>query len=88
MSASKNKYYVLVFTTEGPKYVTSVSYGSKTAEWDMLCEPISFEKMWAEDLCLGLNANGYLAVVVVSKLEINHQPYNYELGKLKWEKNE
>lgn len=47
MAASKNKYYVLVFTTEGSKYVTSVSYGSKTAEWDMLCEPISFEKMWA-----------------------------------------
>lgn len=87
-SKTKNRYYVLVFTSEGPKYVTSVEYGSKTARWDELEKPLCFEKMWAENLCIGLIANLYLAQVVVSKWDIEHQPYQYEHGKLKWVEKE
>ena len=84
----KNHYYVLVMTNEGPKFVTKVNYGDKTAEWNYKEKPLELDKLWAEDLVLGLNLNMHLAFLVCQKWEIESQPYRYEIGKLKWEERE
>jgi hypothetical protein len=71
-------YYVLVFAENGPAYVTSVSYSDRTARWDKNETPLLFNKSNAEDLAFGLCCNFHNAVVVTSKWEIDHQPYNYK----------
>lgn len=72
-----NYYYVLVFTDNGPVYVTSVEWVSKTAHWEKDKEPYTFNKTDAEDLAFGLQCNFFNAVVVSSRHEIDCQPYNY-----------
>lgn len=83
-SKKKNHYYVLVMTNDGPKFVTKVNYGDKTAEWNYKEKPLELEKVWAEDLVLGLNLNYHLAYVVCQKWEIERHPYRYEDYKLDW----
>ena len=77
MSSKRNHYYVLVFTDNGPVYVTSVSNLERYSVWDKTKAPKEFPKYYAEDIALGLNLNCYQAVVVASRYEIEYQPYNY-----------
>lgn len=84
-SKKKNYWYVIVFTSEGPKYVTSTEY--HTAKWDMLETPLELGKYWAEDITKGLLLNGYNAAAVCMPIELSHQPYMYETGKFEWSNN-
>jgi hypothetical protein len=76
MANQKNYYYVLVFTDEGPVYVTSVNNAHQTAHWQKSEVPLAIPKYFAEDLVLGLNLNYHHAVLVASKYKLS-QPYNY-----------
>lgn len=78
MSKKKNFYYVLVFTSSGPVYVTKVKNDTKYAIWDKEGTPLAMSKGCAEDLVFGLNCNFAPAVLVVSPYNIGFQPYNYE----------
>lgn len=84
----KKHYYVLVITDEGPKFVTKVNYGDKTAEWNYDEKPLEFEKVWAEDLVLGLNLNMNQAYLICQNWEIESQPYRYNEWKISWQKRE
>lgn len=86
--STKKHYYVLVMSESGPKFVTKVNYGDKTAEWNYNEKPLEFDKMWAEDLVLGLNLNFNTAYLICQNWEIEHQPYRYEDYKIKWEERE
>lgn len=90
MATTKKKkhYYVLVITNAGPKFVTKVNYGDKTAEWDYKEKPLEMDKFWAEDLVLGLNLNFHQAYTVVMDWELDAQPYRYENYKIEWKKRE
>jgi len=83
----KNWYYVMVLTSEGPKFVTSLGEG-KTAYWDKLKAPKEFSKEWAEDLAFGLQVNGHMAYSVCMKFALDHQPYYYERGHFEWKEDE
>lgn len=78
MAKKKNFYYVLVFTNNGPVYVTGVNNANKVSYWHKDKQPIDFSKQYAEDLAWGLRLNGTHAVVVWHAYEIETQPYNYE----------
>lgn len=90
MSTAKKKkhYYVLVMTEAGPKFVTKVNYGDKTAEWDYKEKPLELDKFWAEDLVLGLNLNFNQAYLVCQNREIETQPYRYDDYKIQWVERE
>lgn len=77
MANRKTYYYVLVFTQNGPVYVTSVDNATRVAHWDKDKNPLSLPKQYAEDLALGLSVNGYNSVLVFSRWE-QYQPYNYK----------
>lgn len=76
-TTKKNHYYVLVFTDNGPVYVTSINYADKSARWEKDKDPKEFSKSNAEDLVFGLRCNWFNAVVVSLPVEIDYQPYNY-----------
>lgn len=78
MANQKNYYYVLVFTDEGPVYVTSVNNANHYARWDKSETPKAFPKYYAEELAFGLRCNYHHAVLVVTKAELDCQPYRYE----------
>ena len=78
MAKSKYHYYVLVFSSYGPVYVTSIDNSNKYAHWDKDKEPLEFSASYAEDLVMGLNLNFNYAVLIKSTREITRQPYNYE----------
>lgn len=75
---TKNHYYILVFTDNGPVYVTSVNYADKSAKWEKDKVPKEFSRSNAEDIVFGLCCNFFNAVVVTHKVEIDCQPYNYK----------
>ena len=77
MSRNKYSYYVLVFTDDGPVYVTGVR-GYNIAEWNKFENPKSFSKEYAQDIVKGLTWSGFNCQVVISEWDIAHQPYNYE----------
>lgn len=85
---TKKHYYVLVMTEAGPKFVTKINYGDKTAEWDYKEKPLEMEKLQAEDLVLGLNLNWNQAYLVCQNWEIENQPYRYDDYKIQWVKRE
>jgi len=87
-TTKKNHYYVLVITNDGPKFVTKVNYGDKTAEWNYKEKPLEMSKSEAEDLVLGLNLNYNMAYLVCQKWEIESHPYYYEHYELSWKKKE
>ena len=87
-ATKKNRYYVLVITDAGPKFVTKVNYGDKTAEWDYKEKPLEMSKSEAEDLVLGLNLNLHQAYLICQKWEIDSQPYRYNDWKIEWVKRE
>lgn len=77
MANKKYHYYVLVFTNNGPVYVTSLNRENKYAHWNKDEEPMEFSSTYAEDLVIGLNANFHNAVLIKSRIEIDTQPYRY-----------
>ena len=77
-NTKKNHYYVLVFAENGPAYVTSVNYSDRSARWDKDKAPKEFGKSDAENLVFGLCCNFFNAVVVMHRVEIECQPYNYK----------
>lgn len=84
---NKKKYcYILVFTHEGPKYVTSCDYFSKCCKWDG-SSPLCFRHDDAVAIIYGLSLNGFQAVCVTSPHEIECQPYRYAEGRLVWQQN-
>ena len=83
-TSKKNHYYVLVFTDDGPVYVTSVQYADKTARWDKDKAPMEFSKSEAESLVFGLRCNWYNAVVVYLPVDFDCQPYNYQYYECKF----
>ena len=78
MAKSKYHYYVLVFSSDGPVYVTSIDNANKYAHWDKSKAPLEFSASYAEDLVMGLNMNFNSAVLVKSNHEIKGQPYRYD----------
>ena len=72
-------FYVVVYTLEGPKYVTGLG-DHHTAYWDTEKPPYELSKEWAREIVIGLLWNGYNANVVMSPIEIESQPYRYEIG--------
>lgn len=76
--ANKYHYYVLVFSNEGPVYVTSIDSKNKYAHWDKYKEPLEFTASYAEDLVMGLMLNFNNAVMIKSRAEIKGQPYRYD----------
>ena len=77
-TSKKNHYYVLVFTDNGPVYVTSVNNATSWARWDKNEVPKAFPKYYAEDLVFGLRCNCFQAVLVTSTVKLDSQPYNYK----------
>ena len=78
MAKSKYHYYVLVFSSDGPVYVTSIDNANRYAHWDKSKAPLEFSASYAEDLVMGLNMNFNSAFMIQSTREIPGQPYNYE----------
>lgn len=87
MAGVKRCYYVLVFTNDGPLYVTD-TLPKHFAEWEKTKAPKKFSREWADDITTGLLWNGYSAVTIESRIEIEKQPYNYEKYILKFEEKE
>lgn len=84
----RNHYYVLVMGNDGPSFVTEMHYGSKMAYWKKSEKPLEMSKSEAESLTLGLNLNFHLAFTIMHPVEIETQPYLYELGKWEWVKKD
>ena len=82
-NTTKNHYYVLVLTMEGAMFVTGTE-GHKTALWDRMGTPMEFSKEYANDMAIGLTWNGSTAFVVVSKFELDVQPFLYSKGHFEW----
>ena len=80
----QNYWYVLVLTNEGPKFVTKVEWQTKTAHWEKLEAPIELGETRAKDLTFGLMVNCYAAFAICSPIELDSQPYLYNLGQFEW----
>lgn len=85
MAKKQNYYYVQVMTEHGPVFVTGIDNKTKTARWDATGKPLEMGKYMAEDLTLGLNCNFTFALTVLSKFELETQPYMYDRGEFRWE---
>ena len=85
MANKKNYYYVLVFTDNGPVYVTKVNNANKTAWWNREEKPLAMTKNNAEDLAFGLALNFTHCVVAYMPFEIESQPYRYDAFECKFE---
>lgn len=80
----KYYYYVLVFTSEGPKFVTKINHSDRTAEWKTTEKPLLLTMSQADDLTLGLRCNFFTAFTVKSPIEIESHGYNYDDYKIKF----
>ena len=78
MAKNKYYYYVLVFSSTGPVYMTSIDKSNKYAIWDKSKEPLEVGESYGKDLVMGLNLNLNSAVLVKSNHEIKSQPYRYD----------
>ena len=87
MAQRKLHHYVLVFTSEGARYVTGTGE-HHTAFWDCKKPPREFSVGYADDMVFGLNVNGYSAVRVTMPRTIDRQPYFYECGHFEWKADE
>ena len=88
MSTKQKEYwYVLVFTDEGPKYVTGTGE-HHTAYWSETEKPMYYSKEYAKDMAIGLTWNGNSAVPVCTAYELDSQPYNYKEWKIEWSQKE
>lgn len=86
-SGKKYHYYVMVFTPEGPKYVTNILPGHM-AEWKTEDKPLEMSASYAEDVYTGLCLNFFTAVLIKSRFEVEHHPYNYEDYRIEFIKKE
>lgn len=86
MKKSRDNYYVLVFTEEGPVFVTSVDYKNNNAFWKKENNPLKMNKSEAECISLGLNLNGCFSIVVNNPFELITQPYDYLHFNCKFER--
>lgn len=61
MSTAKVRYVIVKLSTDNTlKFVTDVSYSPKEVYWNEGEKAMIFQdKKHAEDICFGLNANGY-----------------------------
>lgn len=84
----KNYYYVLVFTNNGPKFVTKCDWERREAHWDVNEKPLELGKSVAEDLTFGLRCNMYTAFTVYLPYEISSHGYNYEDFEIKFVEKE
>ena len=84
----KYHYYVLVFTNNGPVYVTKVDYSTKSAYWRKDEKPLEMSKECARDLCLGLCCNFNNAIVVEMFYELDTQPYRYDVFEIEFKEKE
>ena len=84
----KNYWYVLVMTDNGPVFVTSVEYSSKTAHWNKLEKPLEMDMSSAKDLCFGLTLNFHMSFAVCLPYDLDTQPYRYNMGQFEWKENE
>lgn len=87
MTKKKNHYYVLVFTSTGPVYVTKI-LPHDVAQWLRTEKPMELSKSDAEFLPIGLGLNGTSAVTVVMPYELEIQPYYYKTGKFEWKEEQ
>ena len=87
MAKKKSYWYVLVFTDEGPRYVTDTGE-HHTAYWNLHETPREFSESYAKDMAIGLTWNGHSAVPVCTAYELDSHPYNYDMYSIKWEKKE
>lgn len=81
--ATKNHYYVLVFTDNGAKFVTGFAE-HHTALFESDKTPKEMSKKMADEVNYGLNLNGFNAVTASSPWEIGNQPYCYDRGHFEW----
>lgn len=85
---SPEYWYLLVMTNEGPKFVTSLEWSTKTARWKSEDKPLAIDKNWVKDLFIGLTWNGHTCYPVCSPIEFDTHPYRYNIGHFEWVKNE
>ena len=82
-------YYVLVFTHQGPVYVTSwETYPHRVCEWNKNEVPKEMSKDDATYMAVGLYWNGTLAQVVASPYKLESQPFQYDKGEFVWKAHE
>lgn len=87
-STKKNYYYVLVFTNNGPKFVTKVDNSDRTAEWNTNEKPLEMTKSWAEGLTLGLRCNFFTAFTVCTPIPQESHGYNYDEYEIDFKEKE
>ena len=80
----KEYNYVMVFTDNGPKFVTECHYVGRICKWDGKI-PMEFYHDDASYLAMALTVNGNYAIAVCSRFQIETQPYNYEKGQFVWQ---
>lgn len=83
-SKKKNFWYVLVLASDGPAFVTAVHRSDKTAEWNKTDKPLELGEYWAKDLAFGLMCNFFTAYPVCIPVEMETQPYRYNIGHFEW----
>lgn len=80
-------YYILIFTGNGPVYVTQDN--GKYCYWYKDEAPYTYStKKTAEETASALRLNGNHAVVVTINHELRMQPYQYEHGEFIWKEKE
>ena len=85
--SAKEYWYVIVMTTNGPRFVTGTG-DHHTAYWDVDEPPKELGKFWAKDIATGLMMNFYTAFAVCSPIELDSHPYNYKQYHIEWKENE
>lgn len=70
--SNKFHYYIGVKTNYGLMLVTKIDNRNRQCYWDEEDKPLAMKKSTAEDIALGLNLNGFQAVVVQSHTELSN----------------
>lgn len=65
MCTAKIRYAIIKLNSDNThKFVTEISFSPKEVKWEDGKKALLLDKKYAEDVCLGLNANGYGCFVV------------------------
>ncbi len=83
----KLHYYLLVFTDEGPVFLTKLLAGDR-AEFNKLERPLELSKGDAEAIQYGFAWHSIASAVVVQRSEISYQPFDYKRGHWEWKWND
>ena len=85
----RNYWYVIVFTNQGPKFVTSVDNSQKMCYWTVGEAPYEFgDKEYAKETATCLTINFNYAMAVCTPYEITEHPYRYDAGHFEWKAND